>query len=275
MLESLESRTLFSIDTSSVALFDAAGHAASINRHRAVFFLVHGANMNASLMTTMATAVQNQLPSDQWQVLIVDWSKLAAGAHTSDSARAVGDRVASLIKAARLPASRVNLIGFSMGGTVIDEIAADLKTASAQVNRIVGIDPYARDSNFAGESNYSITFCGRDGLGKVGASLSADDAVALTGLTGTALQQHSDVFWTLTTIWQRDAGMISRGGDDVSSLFSIQNIVNGPTPQWKHNVYFEGFEAEMDCGFQDGLPNDLGPLSLTYLNAHGRRRVVT
>jgi hypothetical protein len=275
MMEGLESRTLFSVDTSGVALFDASGHPATINRHAAVWFLVHGDNMSESGMTDLATAVKNQLDSSQWQVLIVDWSKLAAAGNTSTSAAAVGDRVAAMIKASRVPTSRVNLIAFSSGGIVIDEIAKDLKTRTAQVNRIVGIDPFSKTANYAAESSYSIAFCGRDAEGKTAASLSADDAVALTGLTGTAMQQHGDVFSVVTTIWKRDAGEISKGNDHVSPLFSIQKILSGSIAPWRHGVYFEGFEAEMDCGFQSGLPHDLGPLSLTYSNTRRHLQVLT
>lgn len=275
IMEGLEGRTLFSVDTSSVALFDAGGHAATINKHAAVWFLVHGDNMNESQMTDLATAVKGQVDSTQWQVLIVDWSKLATASNTSTNAAAVGDRVAAMIKAARLPTSRVNLIGFSSGGIVMDEIAKDLRTRSAQVNRIVGIDPFSKTANYAAESSYSIAFCGRDAEAKTAASLSADDAVALTGLSGTSLQQHGQVFSAVTTIWKRDAGMIAKGNDHVSGLFSIQNIVADAMPPWRHGVFFEGFEAEMSCGFQSGLPHDFGPLSLTYVNTRRHRQVVT
>src|SRR5438270_392275 len=83
-------------------------------------------------------------PAGQWQVIIVDWGDLAkyhATGNATVNALAVGSKVAGLLKAARVPPSRVNLVGYSMGGTVVARIARDLKTRTAQVNTIVGIDP--------------------------------------------------------------------------------------------------------------------------------------
>src|SRR5947209_13124711 len=171
MVESLEGRLLFSsVDTSSVALYAADGTTpATVNRHRALWILVHGANMNSSMMADMAGAVQAQLPADQWQVLTVDWSKLATGpAYRGSNALAAGGAVANLLKRAGVMASRVNLIGFSAGGALVGQLAADLNGYHGQqVNRIVGVDPagYKDATDFAANSQYSIAFGGHDTYG--------------------------------------------------------------------------------------------------------------
>jgi pimeloyl-ACP methyl ester carboxylesterase len=266
--DTLEERVLFSsVDTSSVALdlADGATHAA-INRHEALFVLVHGDNMNAPMMSIMAKAVQDQLPPGQYQVLTLDWSKLAASGNTTKSALAVGGALAKMIENSHIPLSRVNLIGFSMGGTVIDNAADDLKTKTSQVNRLIGIDPRDDASpDFADVSSYSIAFCGNDSYGKTAASLSADDAVLLTGLSTDNLQRHANVFGTVLTMWEDDAGLRGSGDMRVSSLFSIRSILAGSPLPWRQNGVSGGFEAVMPCDVSTSIPY---PLSITYMNSH-------
>ena len=60
----------------------------------------------------------------------------------------------------------------------------------------------------------------------------------------------------------------------VDALFSIQNILAGPQPAWTPNRYLGGYDAQMACGDQPGLPNDLGPLTLTYTNRQHHTRVI-
>src|SRR5205807_9136484 len=129
-----------------------------------------------------------------------DWGDLAkyhATGNATVNALAVGSKVAGLLKAARVPPSRVNLVGYSMGGTVVARIARDLKTRTAQVNTIVGIDPAAgriEAPNYTRNSRYSICFCGREAVAENTASLWADDAVVLTGLSSNVMLLHQSVF---------------------------------------------------------------------------------
>jgi pimeloyl-ACP methyl ester carboxylesterase len=210
--------------------------------------------------------------------LIVDWSQLAyAQTNAAKNAEAVGNRVAQMITQAHLMTSRVNLIGFSMGGTVVNRIAADLKTRHTQVNRIVSIDVDVgryEPSVFASDSSYSIAFGGNDHYaGEVGTATS-DDAVLFTGLSARDTFRHAQVFDIVTAMWQRDAGTLA-GSDDISPIFSINNILNGLPVNWRKNSYGNGYEAEMNCGNQPGFPNDLGPTSLTFVNLHRHTAVVT
>jgi pimeloyl-ACP methyl ester carboxylesterase len=280
MLECLEGRLFFSVDTSGVALFTPDGSPTAIDRHRAAWFIVHGAQQSKDLMGYMARAVAAASPPGAWQVIVVDWSQLANGTGSaSKAALAVGDRVAAMINAARLPASRVNLIGFSMGGAVIGRIAADLKTKTTQVNRIVALDPangrYG-DSHYAANSAYSIAFsAGDDGYGDPEAALTADDTVLLTGLSRDMLTRHGDVFLVVQTMFRRDDHLTDSGNDHVSPLFSVQSILEGQQAAWKTNRYSGGYDAQMACGYQNGLPDDLGPMSMTYVDRRGKVRRVT
>lgn len=276
MIESLESRRLFSnIDTSSVVLDFANGSTgATINRHMALVVLVHGDSMDPSEMTDMATAVQDQLPANQYQVLILDWSVLAnAQTNAAKNGLAVGSTLAGMIERSHIPVSRVNLIGYSMGGTVIGRAAKDLKTKTSEVNRIIGIDPAAgryEAPDYAQDSAYSITFCGNDTYGGMTGSLSADDSVLLSNLSSNELFRHANVFTELNNIWDQDAGETSAGDAAVSSLFSINSLLQGQPVAWKKNGIYGSFEAIMASNGNDSNPF---AATLTYLNS--RNHTVT
>lgn len=280
-LESLEGRVLFyaPVDTSRVFLGDVDDNPTTINRHMAQVFLAHGDQMHGSDMVDFADAVQAQLPANQYQVIIVDWGDLADPAlhgtgNATLNAFAVGDKVAGLLKAARATPSRVNLVGYSMGGTIIDRIARDLKTSTSQVNAIIGIDPAAgriQAPAYAENSAYSISFCGNDGVAKLTASQSGDDTVVLTGLDpNNDMVRHQSVFTVVTTMWERDAGTLAAGDDHVSAIFSLPSILNGSPLPWRQGAISGGFEASMACGTQTNS-SDLGPLSITYVNSRRHR----
>src|SRR3954470_15873815 len=115
-IETLESRTLFSttaIDTSGVVLHTPNGTPTHLTR-QAAFFVIHGltASKDDADTQTIAAAVQRQVPD--YQVIVVGWGDLASAAANPNNpisianAKAAGDAVAAMIKAAKLPASRVN-----------------------------------------------------------------------------------------------------------------------------------------------------------------------
>jgi pimeloyl-ACP methyl ester carboxylesterase len=284
MLEALEPRQMFSVDTSTVALYSAAGAPATIDAHKSVWFVFHGLAMSKDDMQPIGAAVQAQIPDAQ--VLLVDWSALAdpSVANTVrkqlDNAWATADWVAAKVKALGMPSSRVNMIGFSMGGQAEDRLALDLKKRSAQVNRIIAIDPSApgvtvtasghkirQIPTFADESAYSIAFSGADGPAFYRGALSADDAIVLTGLPADDMQRHLATYEAFTTMMQRDAGFIARGNDQVSGIFSIQNILTGNLPGWRKDAYDPGYEATLQCeatGY--AWPEEYGPFVLAYVN---------
>jgi pimeloyl-ACP methyl ester carboxylesterase len=259
-IEALESRRLFSSD---ISLYSADGSSgAVINRHLALFVLVHGNDMTVSEMVDMATAVKDQLPANQYQVLIVDWNQ-------NVDALTIGSELAQTIQVSHIPTSRVNLIGYSLGGTVIGRTARDLKTKTSEVNRIIAIDPASSKleaANYAADSEYSIAFCGNDGYAHTASSLSADDTVLLTGLSGDDLDRHAEVFTLVNNMWDDDADSSSLGDQAIDSLFSINTILRGKPAPWKANAFYSGFEAIMPCNENGG---NSFPLSLTYDNSRG------
>jgi len=275
-MQSLESRVLFSVDTSSVALYTASGQAgATIEKHMALFVLVHGDESNESDMVPMALSVEAQLPANQYQVLILDWSQIASSlTNAYTNAVAVGGALATMIKTSRIPISRVNLIGFSMGGTVISGTAKDLQSRRSKVNLMVGIDPATQaylNPDFAGASKYSICFCGNDTFGQTVGSLSADDAVLLTGLPSDQLDRHVDVFSVVSNMWQQDIGNSDGSDSTVASLFSIPSLLHDTKPlDWKEKGFYDNWEAIMACG---GDSDDPVAMSLSYVDV--RNHTVT
>src|SRR5262249_31773148 len=93
----------------------------------------------------------------------------------------------------------------------------------------------------------------------------------LTGLPGDALLQHQSVFTVVTTMWQRDAGILPPGDDHIGSLFSVPALLNGSPFPWRHGTYDGGFEALMPVGYEPTDPADPGPPSPTYLNTRGHK----
>lgn len=250
-MEALESRVLYSVagtsaNASNVHLLNAWGGATSISKTQNVWMLFHGLNMNWGNMTSMASALQSARPADQ--VIIVDWSPLATypgGWHTGNP-YTTADYVASLLKQAGVRASHVNLVGFSMGGSVIGRLAKDLHSRRSIVNRIVALDPAGSGgASFAAESNYSIAFTAADKYSDASAYDSADDTVLITGLPSDPMSQHSGVFATFTDLLMAQAGQVASPADQVASLFSVNNILGGSMPTWRKDAYAGQFEAEM------------------------------
>lgn len=283
MIESLEARVLFSVKgTSSVALYDANGSPASIQAGKRLWFIFHGLDGSHDDMTPMAAGVQAQDPTSQ--VLVVDWSYLADPTVAStvrtqlDNAWAVADWVALRLRRARVPASRVNLIGFSMGGQAEDRLAADLNGGSkSQVNRIIAIDPADPHVNgrarqlphFADESAYSIGFTGVDTAAFYAGALSCDDVIQLTGLPADDMVRHVSTAEVMGTMFRRSGGLDGTA-DGVSNIFSIQNILVGHLPGWRHGQYGYGFEAQVSCAATgNDWPLQYGPVVLAYVNGRG------
>jgi pimeloyl-ACP methyl ester carboxylesterase len=300
VLEPLESRVLLAgvpapavpgIDTSTVGLYNADGTpAATIDRHRVTWVIVHGldGSKDDPTMRAVAAAVDAVTPDDQ--VFLLDWSDLAkaednvppdqgvqANAQAVQNAWAAADAIAAKLRAAKLPGRRVNLMGFSMGGQVEDRLAQDLRGG---VNRIVAVDPAApvvgTDSrghdvtaatSYARHSRYALAFYGSSYLQ---GSLSADDTVQMTELQGTSMQQHLECFSVLNTMLRRDVGFEAMGGDQVSPLFSIPEILTGKRPRWRKNTFGPGYEAQMSCRVVPGSsPIEYEPVELTFVDRKG------
>jgi hypothetical protein len=296
MIEPLESRTLFStaVDTSSVGLYAPDATATVLQTNKPLWIVIHGMDSDKSDpgLQALAQAVQAQVPQDQ--TLILNWGALATAQAAPDgvtayrNAWAAADKIAMMLRRSRIPASRVNLIGFSMGGQLEDRIAKDLKSSTTEVNRIIAIDPSAQGyavnnrghlsrhiPDFAGNSSYSIAFWGKDGDSFYAAPTSADATVLLTGLTGSQVQQHVETAYLFGNMMSRDAGLQATGGENISSLFSIANITSGNLPAWKTNAYAPGYEATMNCNFSNPSSfSSIQPVLLTFINHRGHQQQI-
>ena len=288
MLEPLESRTFFSIDTSSVALLDVNGQSAKLDRSRPTWLVIHGIGQNSqeSDMADLGTATQAAVPGSQ--VLMVDWSQLSHSAPDNQTyvqrAWAVADLLASKIRAAKIKGKNVNLLGFSMGGEVQSRLAKDLNG----INRQIAIDPAApnllapdpvtgkllsTDTTYSKYSKFSVSFYGSSYFQ---GSTSANHTIEMLGLTGDNLTQHAQTELAVITMLRRNVGFdATPASDHISSIFSIQNILNGTLPAWKPDSYHgilspqNVYEAELTVGPISGAPGSVEPRGLKYLNLQG------
>jgi pimeloyl-ACP methyl ester carboxylesterase len=285
MIETLEPRVLFAsapIDTASISFYLPDGSApAALDKTRDVWLVIHGLNSSKddASIQALATAVDAASPNDQ--VILVDWAKLSDAPANNvvavNNALAAGDALAAKLRQAGIRASHLNVVGFSMGGMVESRVAKDLHG----VNRLIAVDPAAPDiavdhrghpiyaaTNFARYSKYSIAFYGAS---YVPGSLSADDTIALTDLPGDQLEKHVESLLTVTTMLRRAAGVeATPAADNVSRLFSIQNILAGNVPAWHKNTYAPGYEALLACNTTPGAsPIEFEPMQLTYQDRHG------
>jgi pimeloyl-ACP methyl ester carboxylesterase len=281
MIEPLESRLLFTspVDTSGVGLFAADGSPATLDR-RDKWIIVHGLHSSSadSGIQSLALAVAATQPRDQ--VLLLDWATIANAPDNVTAmtdAYAAADAIAAKLLAAKIHGSHVNLMGFSMGGAIIDRLAKDLSS----VNRIVAIDPSAPpvqitdsrnhligvQTTYAAESKYAIAFYGAS---YIAASLSADDTVMLTNLPGTQIDQHIETFDVVLRMMRRNASFEVSTSDHISPVFSLRNIMAASLPAWRKNAFAPGFEAQLSCGLAVGFTSsDFEPLDLLYLTRHG------
>jgi pimeloyl-ACP methyl ester carboxylesterase len=284
-MEQLEGREMFSAGADGVTLTRADGAARSIVGRRDTWIVIHGlaGSKNDAPMKALAKAVDGMSSRDQ--VLVVDWRELAKPVVNQQLQQSMAERAAAqvvgLVRRVGLPASRINLIGYSMGAFVAERAAAGL-AASGGVNRLVGLDPAAPWSrlnrhrhaapaavNLAGNSAYAIAFHGVDVHSPLLAAMSADDTVRVDNIGTTDAQRHAGVLDIFTTMVERNN---SGKADNVSRVFSITQIRSGDMPGWRRDAVGtgaagdEGYEAVLTARPAAG---SVAPAMLTYLNRRG------
>jgi pimeloyl-ACP methyl ester carboxylesterase len=261
MLEPLECRVLLASSslsalagTADASLSRADGSNLQIIGRRDTWIIIHGLGGSTDDVKRIATAVDAASTRDQ--VLLVDWSKLAEATDNQtavSNTQRVADVLAQRIAQIGLPASRINLIAFSLGALIASRLAANLH-ASGGVNRIIALDPAAPKigikanghslrpaMNLSSDSQYSITFHAGDNRSFLGAALSSDDTVLLANMGATADEQHRNVLDLFGSICEANT---SSSPDKVSSLFSLKRIASGKLPAWEKNAAF-GYEATL------------------------------
>jgi pimeloyl-ACP methyl ester carboxylesterase len=281
VVERLEDRLMFAADASTVTLTRADGATRSVVGRRDTWVIIHGlgASKGDDQIKRLARAVDAMSPRDQ--VLVVDWSGLAFATDdpflAESNAQAAAGAVATKIRAIGLPASRINLIGYSMGGYVAAQIAADLH-GEGGVNRIVALDPAAPRTgvnkkghrvpvavNFTMDSEYAIAFHGVDRWSQFVTATSADDTVRLDNIGADDDHRHAAVIDLFSTMVERNnAG----NADAVSRVFSLARIKDGAVPGWRRDQ----FGVDSGAGYEAVLtatPSPLAPTLLTYVNRRG------
>jgi hypothetical protein len=274
-LDPLAPRLLFAaapIDTSAVALYTPDGSPAAIDGSRDVWLTIHGLSGSKDDPTTRAIAASVAVQAPSQQSLILDWSELSTNPPDNGTATrgawAAADKIAGEIRSAGLAGSHVNLIAFSLGAQVLSRLAKDL----GGVNCVIAVDAASPDVNgsrasinLAARSRYALAFhspaFSRD-------AETADDNVALAGLPGGYLDRHVEAQYLFATLMRRNAGFESAPGDQVSPMFSIQNILTGNLPRWKKNAFSNNSEAVITCGTTTS--SEVEPLQLTYRPLRGR-----
>jgi pimeloyl-ACP methyl ester carboxylesterase len=281
VMERLEERMLFAADASGVTLTRADGAARSIVGRRDTWVIIHGlgGSKGDARIKRLADAVDGVSSRDQ--VLVVDWSGLAIATDdpflAESNAQATAAGVAAKIRAVGLPAARINLVGFSMGAYVAEQIAADLHD-SGGVNRIIALDPAAPRTghnkkghtvpvavDFTADSEYSIAFHGVDRHSPFVTATAADDTVRMDDIGADDDRRHLAVVDLFSTMVERNnAG----NADAVSRVFSLAQIKDGAVPGWRKDQ----FGVDSGAGYEALLtatPSPLAPALLTYVNRRG------
>jgi pimeloyl-ACP methyl ester carboxylesterase len=284
-MEQLEGREMFSAGGTTVTLTRADGAARSIVGRRDTWIVIHGlaGTKDDAPMKELAHAVDGMSSRDQ--VLMVDWRQLAKPVVNQQQQQAMAEDAATqlvgLIRRIGLPASRTNLIGYSMGAFVAERAATALHDTGG-VNRLVGLDPAAPWSrlnrhhhaapaavNLSANSAYAIAFHGVDVHSPLLAAMSADDTVRVDNIGSTDAQRHAGVLDIFTTMTERNN---RRRPDAVSRVFSITQITRGNMPGWRRDAVGtaagdgEGYEAVVTARTAGG---SVAPAMLTYLNRRG------
>ena len=248
-MEQLEGREMFSANGTTVTLTRADGAARSVVGRRDTWIVIHGlaGSKNDAPMKALAKSVDGMSSRDQ--VLVVDWHELAKPVVNQQLQQSMAEQAATelvgLIRRIGLPASRINLIGYSMGAFVAERAATALGDTGG-INRLVALDPAAPWSrlnrhhhsapaavNLAANSQYAIAFHGVDVHSPLLAAMSADDTVRVDNIGTTDAQRHAGVLDIFTTMTERNnAG----DADDISRVFSITQITRGNMPGWRRDA---------------------------------------
>jgi pimeloyl-ACP methyl ester carboxylesterase len=291
MIEPLEDRLLMARslpDASSVTLTRADGSSAPVLTTRDTWIIVHGllSSKDALGIEILTAAVDGASKRDQ--VLLADWRKLAIvtdkGGVQERAAQATANALADQIAAMDLPASRVNLIGFSMGGLVVGKLA-DALARRGGVNTIIGLDPSSpriivdgkkvrAPLDLARNSKYSIVFHGVDIGSPIERALTADDTIRINNIGTLGTDRHAGVFDVFVNMTK-----INNSGkpDDVSKLFSLGRIIRGDMPDWRKDFYnpiegVGGYEAVIRA---QGTPGTMRPKEIFYAgDADGKTRKI-
>ncbi|HEV8292006.1 MAG TPA: pre-peptidase C-terminal domain-containing protein [Tepidisphaeraceae bacterium] len=258
-----------------ISLVFANDSSQPISRKKETWILIHGwsAPGRPIALTRLADAVDKNSRTDQ--VLLLDWSDAASTTNVFDAAMwtpAVAQWAADKLASWGISASKINLMGHSLGGLVADRLSSEI---SGGVNKIVALDP-ATDIpgtsfsgvDFAADSRYSVAFVGSN-YATVSAAATADETFQMNVGPKDSLVTHSNVVDLLASII---VSSTRRRPDAVSKFFDLDKLTPSAKPPFAKNAFNGVYE-----GIIDGqLKGDAWwPVKLTYKNKAGKTVVVT
>jgi pimeloyl-ACP methyl ester carboxylesterase len=220
----------------AVSILPADGSTSPIRTTGQTWIIVHGWQSSPDSLASLSSAVRNAAPKDQ--VLAIDWSSAAAADLLTVvfSVDKVAAAAAKVVQQWGIPGSRLNLIGHSFGGFLIDRLASRI---SGGVNRMVAIDPaddIITSVNYAAHSKYSLAFV---------ASQYSTPAHALTADATFKMNVGDyDSIFSHTAAPELYAAMIQANADGnpdaISRVFALNRLSPTVVQPWKTVKRYEG-----------------------------------
>jgi hypothetical protein len=244
-----------------------------IDPNRVTWLVIHGRLGAAAqpIYQDIATAVDGYSPDDQ--VLLLDWETAATGLWDGESRiQPVGRWAAAALDDYGFNAGTLNLLGYSWGAYVADELAEELVSRQTQrVNSILLLDPatdvplngYNPNNtatvNFAAHSEFSWAFHSGGAEGSAASPKTADEAFVL---------ENSDHY----VIRNQFIRLLdtNHGGLLQNPWFSLERLVNRGTPSapWLANAIDASGNLVQNAsgGYEAVIDMDAGGLAelLTY-----------
>ena len=247
--------------------------ATALSARRDAWVVIHGFGGSArnANIARLATAIDAGSARDQ--VLMLDWSGVAAqslGAATANAGQVAAEAAAELKALGVSSGARLNLVGYSLGGYVTSKLAS---LYPGGVNRIVALDPASPivgknrrgttitdPLNLAAKSQYSIAFHSGASMSHVTAYSSADDVVKVDGL-GTDdgsdadnLRKHVNIVSFFARAMEVTNGVVrasraERRADGLFSMKSIATTTPGHQP-WSANCMGCAYDARVSAAGQ-------------------------
>jgi len=244
---------------------------APINPSVPTWVLVHGyeGNGHTAGISKLGEELEAEFPNDQ--VLTLDWSQAAADPSYTDCEQwlqPIGAAAAAALTSHGFAGSTVNLVGYSFGTYISDNIGANM---SGGVNTLLAIDPpeYISDGpgtydpetsvNFSAVSHFSMAFHDADtGTGSYGDFVTPQTATVAIDVTGTT---HGAIIGLV--------GNLFGGTDPISANFRFSNLLAYSFGPWEANK-FNAYAQDTPGGFDALLSTSNAgtqPLLLQYFSA--------
>lgn len=244
-----------------------------IDPQRTTWLVIHGRLGAASqpIYQDMATAIDGFSPADQ--VLLLDWETAATGWWDGESRiEPVGRWAAVALDEYGFAAENLNLVGYSWGTYVADELAEELAARQSQVvNSLILLDPatnvpfnaydpnQAATVNFAAHSRFSQAFHSGGFEGSATSPKTADESFVLVGSDHYMIR---DQFIRILDT--------NHAGEFQNGWFSLERVRNGgvPSAPWLANSLADSGDLTVNAsgGYEAVIAMDAAGLAewLTY-----------